>query len=81
MEDCAGGDIELTAVCSGRRSQFLFPAMIAIADVCIYRSDGYSGQAVFFPFAAGLLAFGIPGRSTFEVGSGFLTLRPLSNST
>ena len=38
--------------------------MIAIADVCIYRADGYSGPAVFFPLAAVLLAFGIPDRST-----------------
>jgi len=37
--------------------------MVMLADVCVYRAEGFFGFAVFFVTGRVLLAFGIPQRS------------------
>ena len=42
----------------GWRTWIILIAMIALADVTLYRSLGYAGPALFFPVAVALLLFG-----------------------
>lgn len=55
--------VDLLPVCSGYRGLLILLLMILAADICLYRSEGFTGPALFLPVASLLLILGVPSRS------------------
>ena len=47
----------------GRFAVMIMALMVVLADLCLYRANGFSGPAAFLVGAAGLLIIGVPRRS------------------